>query len=94
MYERKDALYRRAKSEGYRSRAAYKLSELQRRLQGAPAIEFLKVAKELGASDLYITSSLKPMIRLHGRSTPNMMVATVSAMHCLARSTTGVGNCS
>ena len=41
-------------------------SELQRRLQGAPAIEFLKVAKELGASDLYITSGLKPMIRLHG----------------------------
>jgi len=31
MYERKDALYRRAKSEGYRSRAAYKLLELQRR---------------------------------------------------------------
>ena len=26
----------------------------------------LKVAKELGASDLYITSGLKPMIRLHG----------------------------
>jgi twitching motility protein PilT len=41
-------------------------SELQRRLQGAPASEFLKVAKELGASDLYITSGLKPMIRLHG----------------------------
>jgi twitching motility protein PilT len=41
-------------------------SELQRRLQGAPAVEFLKVAKELGASDLYLTSGLKPMIRLHG----------------------------
>jgi twitching motility protein PilT len=41
-------------------------SELARRLLGAPAIEFLKVAKELGASDLYITSGLKPMIRLHG----------------------------
>ena len=41
-------------------------SELQRRLQGAPATEFLRVSKELGASDIYITSGLKPMIRLHG----------------------------
>ncbi|HYF00092.1 MAG TPA: ATPase, T2SS/T4P/T4SS family [Planctomycetota bacterium] len=41
-------------------------SELQRRLAGAPATEFLKVARELGASDLYITSGLRPMIRLHG----------------------------
>lgn len=32
-YEPKDALYKRAKSEGFRSRAAYKLSELQRRLR-------------------------------------------------------------
>jgi 23S rRNA (uridine2552-2'-O)-methyltransferase len=31
MYERKDALHQRAKREGYRSRAAYKLLELQRR---------------------------------------------------------------
>jgi twitching motility protein PilT len=41
-------------------------SELQKRLHGAPVPEFLKVAKELGASDLYVSSSLKPMIRLHG----------------------------
>jgi twitching motility protein PilT len=41
-------------------------TELQRRLQGAPCTEYLKVSRELGASDLYITSGLKPMIRLHG----------------------------
>ncbi len=30
MYERKDAYYRKAKKEGYRSRAAYKLAEIGR----------------------------------------------------------------
>jgi len=42
-------------------------SELEKRLQGASVIEFLKVSRELGASDLYITSGLKPLIRLHGQ---------------------------
>lgn len=41
-------------------------SELSRRLQGAPLLEFLKVSRELGASDLYLSTGLRPMVRLHG----------------------------
>lgn len=33
MYDRKDAFYQRAKKEGFRSRAAYKLQEIQRRMR-------------------------------------------------------------
>jgi twitching motility protein PilT len=41
-------------------------SVLRGRLSGAPATEYLKVARELGASDLYLTSGVKPLLRLHG----------------------------
>lgn len=59
-YQRKDSWYRRAKQEGYRSRAAYKLIELQRRcrlfakgmrvvdLGCAPGGWFQVAAKEVG----------------------------------------------
>ncbi|MCC6763339.1 MAG: RlmE family RNA methyltransferase [Deltaproteobacteria bacterium] len=46
MYERKDALHQRAKREGYRSRAAYKLLELQKRTR---AVRRGDVALDLGA---------------------------------------------
>jgi 23S rRNA (uridine2552-2'-O)-methyltransferase len=73
MYERKDALYRRAKSEGYRSRAAYKLSELQRRVRvlragdavvdlGAWPGGWLQVAAELvGAHGRVVGIDLVPL---------------------------------
>lgn len=41
-------------------------SQLTARLRNAPASEYLRVAKELGASDLYLTSALPPLIRQHG----------------------------
>ncbi len=56
----------RRKLELTRSQARSPESELRTRLLKATAQDFLKVAKELGASDLYLTSTLKPMIRLHG----------------------------
>lgn len=46
MYERKDALHQRAKREGYRSRAAYKLLELQKRTR---ALRRGDVVVDLGA---------------------------------------------
>jgi 23S rRNA (uridine2552-2'-O)-methyltransferase len=46
MYDRKDALYQRAKREGYRSRAAYKLLELQKR---ARILRRGQVVVDLGA---------------------------------------------
>jgi twitching motility protein PilT len=41
-------------------------TQLRSRLAGAPAAEYLRAAKELGASDLYLTSGLRPLVRLHG----------------------------
>jgi len=46
MYDRKDALHQRAKREGYRSRAAYKLLELQKR---ARVLKRGDVVVDLGA---------------------------------------------
>jgi 23S rRNA (uridine2552-2'-O)-methyltransferase len=46
MYDRKDALHQRAKREGYRSRAAYKLLELQKR---ARVLKRGDVVLDLGA---------------------------------------------
>lgn len=39
---------------------------LRERLRGASMGEFLKVARELGASDMYITTGVKPMVRVNG----------------------------
>jgi 23S rRNA (uridine2552-2'-O)-methyltransferase len=46
MYDRKDALHQRAKREGYRSRAAYKLLELQKRTR---ALRRGQLVVDLGA---------------------------------------------
>jgi 23S rRNA (uridine2552-2'-O)-methyltransferase len=73
VYERKDPLYRRAKSEGYRSRAAYKLTELAERTRvprrgdrvvdlGAWPGGWLQVAAELvGPSGRVLGIDLEPI---------------------------------
>ncbi len=40
--------------------------ELDKRLRGAALPEFLKTAQNLGASDFYFSTGLRPLIRLHG----------------------------
>jgi 23S rRNA (uridine2552-2'-O)-methyltransferase len=86
MYERKDAHYRQAKREGYRSRAAYKLLELQRRTRllrrgdavidlGAWPGSWLQVAADLvGPSGRVLGIDLRPIERL-----PAAQVATLAA---------------
>ena len=76
MYDRKDALYRRAKQEGYRSRAAFKLAELQRRARlirrgdavvdlGAWPGGWLQVAAELvGAAGRVVGIDVMPIAPL------------------------------
>jgi 23S rRNA (uridine2552-2'-O)-methyltransferase len=77
-YERKDAAYRRAKREGYRSRAAYKLEEIDRRFsllrRGARVVDlgcwpggWLQVAADrVGPSGRVIGVDVKPAERLPG----------------------------
>jgi len=72
-YQRKDAFYARAKAEGYRSRAAYKLVELARRYQlvkrgdhvvdlGAWPGGWLQVAAELvGPRGIVVGVDLEPI---------------------------------
>jgi 23S rRNA (uridine2552-2'-O)-methyltransferase len=72
-YNRKDHLYRKAKEEGYRSRAAYKLAELNDKLKflrpGAKVLElgcfpggWLQVAAEkVGPKGLVVGVDLRPI---------------------------------
>jgi len=72
MYERKDRFYRRAREQGYRSRAAFKLLELARRYRligpgdrvidlGAWPGSWLQVACELGRGGVVVGVDLRPL---------------------------------
>ncbi|HEX2385934.1 MAG TPA: RlmE family RNA methyltransferase [Candidatus Binatia bacterium] len=77
-YQPKDAFYRKAKQEGYRSRAAYKLKELARRFRlikpgdrvldlGAAPGGWLQVAAELaGPKGKIVAIDLQPIAPLGG----------------------------
>ena len=77
-YQPKDAFYRKAKQEGYRSRAAYKLKELARRFRlikpgdrvldlGAAPGGWLQVAAELvGPKGRVVGIDLQPIAPLGG----------------------------
>jgi 23S rRNA (uridine2552-2'-O)-methyltransferase len=76
-YQPKDAFYRKAKKEGYRSRAAFKLLELARRFQlikrgdrvvdlGAAPGGWLQVAAELtGSEGKVVGIDLQPIAPIH-----------------------------
>jgi len=80
MYQPKDAFYRRAKREGYRSRAAYKLLELNRRFRlikpgdrvldlGAAPGGWLQVAAELvGPTGIVVGVDIQPIEALRGKN--------------------------
>jgi 23S rRNA (uridine2552-2'-O)-methyltransferase len=79
-YQPKDAFYRKAKKEGYRSRAAYKLLELGRRFHlikpgnrvvdlGAAPGGWLQVAAELaGPKGKVVGIDLQPIAPFHERN--------------------------
>jgi 23S rRNA (uridine2552-2'-O)-methyltransferase len=80
MYQPKDTFYRRAKREGYRSRAAYKLLELNRRFHiikpgdqvvdlGAAPGGWLQVASQLtGKNGKVIGIDLEPIEAVNGKN--------------------------
>lgn len=79
-YERKDALYEQAKQDGYRSRAAYKLLEIDKKFgllkKGGTVVDlgcfpggWLQIAaKKLGASGRVVGIDLVPVAPVASRS--------------------------
>jgi len=88
MHRRKDPYYSRAKREGFRSRAAYKLLELQRRYRllrrgdhvvdlGASPGAWLQVAADLvGSAGRVVGDDISPV---RDFSAPNVAVITADA---------------
>jgi len=84
-YNRKDHLYKKAKEEGYRSRAAYKLSELNDKLpflsRGAKVLElgcfpggWLQVAAEkVGPKGLVVGVDLRPIAPFQRKEFPKTL---------------------
>lgn len=80
-YDRKDKLYRQAKEEGYRSRAAYKLMELDKKFRflrpGAAVVDlgsfpggWLQVAQQLvGPKGKVVGVDLRPLVPFTAQET-------------------------